>query len=111
MERICDVLVRFDPVKSADPPTIVGTAALITSSAICDACRLATFGNSAFNCFLYRRIRVASAFGSSPDMARSKRDFLTLESKRDCHWVCISRPRVAIACHSDRMSEGISKGG
>ena len=39
-------LVRFDPVRSADPPTVNGTAALTTSSAISLALRVATFGRS-----------------------------------------------------------------
>ena len=41
------VLVLLEPVRSAEPPMVSGMAALMASSAISDALRVATFGGSA----------------------------------------------------------------
>src|SRR3569832_162095 len=38
-DAVLFVLVRFEPVRSADPPSISGNAAVNASSAICDALR------------------------------------------------------------------------
>ena len=65
------VFVRFEPVRSAEPPSISGKAAVNASSASCEALRLATV--SAFSC---AAITVSTAVcvntrGSSPRMRRS----------------------------------------
>jgi hypothetical protein len=36
--------VLFEPVRSAEPPTVSGIAALMTSSAFCDELRVASAG-------------------------------------------------------------------
>ena len=51
------VRVRFDPVRSAEPPTVKGSAAFTTSSAISLALRVATLGLSARSLRLVGRHR------------------------------------------------------
>ena len=46
------VRVRFDPVRSAEPPTVSDSAAFTTASAISDALRVATLGRFSSNCAL-----------------------------------------------------------
>ena len=46
------VLVLFEPVRSAEPPIVSGTTPLMTSSAISEDLRVATFGLSAESFFL-----------------------------------------------------------
>ena len=65
------VLVLFDPVRSADPPSVSGMTLLITSSAISEDFRVATFGMSAETCFFKARMAPASFFGGVPVITRS----------------------------------------
>ena len=65
------VLVRLEPVKSADPPSISGSAAVKASSASCEALRDATV-----SALVWAAITVSTAvctkfLGKSPFMRRN----------------------------------------
>ncbi len=65
-------LVLLEPVRSAEPPIISGTAAVKASSALSDAARVAiSFGAAASFSFTARTAAASLSFGSSPAMRRS----------------------------------------
>ena len=65
-------LVLLEPVRSAEPPIISGTAAVSVSSAVSDAARVATsFGVAASFSFTERTAAASLSCGSSPRMRRS----------------------------------------
>jgi hypothetical protein len=65
-------LVNTEPVKSADPPIVVGISAFTTSSVISEALRVAMAGFSAANFAFKPAIAGASEGGMSPESAASK---------------------------------------
>src|SRR5437667_12788419 len=65
-------LVLLEPVRSAEPPIISGTAALSASSAVSDATRVATsLGVAASPSFTERAAVRRLSFGRSPRLRRS----------------------------------------
>ena len=65
------VSVLFDPVRSADPPSVSGTLAFTTSSTSSDDFRVATFAAASDCAFLNAISAPASFFGSAPETTRS----------------------------------------
>ncbi|CEG09408.1 hypothetical protein BN961_02834 [Afipia felis] len=64
--------VLLEPVRSAEPPTISGTAGISTSSARSDAVRVAmSFGASASAAFILATASLSAFAGRSPFMRRS----------------------------------------
>ena len=108
-------LVLLEPVRSAEPPIISGTAAVRLSSALSDAARVAiSFGAAASFSFAARTAAASSSFGSSPSRRRSnsarRADAQRLETivpgcdARPC-------PRCPALRHSARTSAGMTKAG
>ena len=104
----------FDPVRSADPPSVSGTAALTTSSTISDDLRVATFG-AASDCALRKAISApASFFGS---VAGSHPLELGALARRRASRAApprpsaLAAPRAPIAVQAARTSSGTSNGG
>ena len=64
------VFVLFDPVKSADPPTVSGITGLTACKVFSEAERVASFGLDSAASFLMARIAAASFLGASPEKAR-----------------------------------------
>ena len=64
------VLVRLEPVRSAEPPSISGSAAVKASSASCEALREATVSALACAATAASTATCAKFFGSSPFMRR-----------------------------------------
>ena len=65
-------LVLLEPVRSADPPIISGTATVRVSSAVSDAARVAvSFGVAASFSFAERTAAASCSVGSSPRRRRS----------------------------------------
>ena len=103
----------FDPVRSADPPSVSGTAALTTSSTSSDDFRVATFA-AASDCALRNAISApASFFGSVPATTRSNSARFPAGSlaTRSSQAARAAPPRDPIARHSARTFSGTSNGG
>src|SRR5438105_15265120 len=105
------VFVRLDPVKSAEPPMVLGSVALITSSAISEALRVATEGFSVAILFLSATSAGASAEGMSPDSAASNCFFSVLAPKRISQFLRREALRAPAVRQAERMSLGTSNGG
>src|SRR5262245_34082088 len=107
------VLVLFDPVRSADPPIVSGTTPLITSSAISDDLRVATFGLSATSFCLYTPIAASSPSGKVPAV-RLSNSALTFESaaaSRFCQSARLPAEALPALRQASRISAGNSNGG
>src|SRR5882757_5651841 len=101
------VLVLFEPVRSADPPIVAGIAALIASSAISDALRVATVGGLAIRLSMYGLSQLSSAL---PAILALNSSALPLALSRSFHSACAPAPRWPASRHAASTSPGISNG-
>src|SRR5262249_1564460 len=105
-------LVLLEPVRSAEPPIIPGTAAVSASSAVSDAARVAiSFGVAASFSFTERTAAASSSLGNSPRMRRSnsaRRAAGTALIRSVQPW-CAALPASAALRHISRISAGMAK--
>ncbi len=104
------VRVLFEPVRSAEPPTVSAVCALMTSSAISDALRVATLGLSAISPVRYSAIASSSEAGSSPAIAASNSALCGEASRRFCQSSRAPDPRDPALRQSETTSSGSSNG-
>jgi len=105
------VIVRFECVRSAEPPSVVSIEALIPSSAISEALRDATFGASATSSALKAAMRAVKSAGRSPDIAALNRARSGCSRRRSSHAKRSPRDLSPAARHAANTSAGISNGG
>ncbi len=106
--------VLLEPVRSADPPTISGTAAVSASSACSEAMRVAISLGAAASFSLTPRTAAASAsLGRSPASRRSNsaRRSGATPASRCSQASLVVRERSPAARQALAMSAGTSKGG
>src|SRR5664279_3349586 len=107
------VRVLLEPVRSAEPPIISGSAGIRLSSANSHAVRVAiSFGVAASDCFTVRTASENDGFGRSLFIRRSNSARLPALSAARCliQSACASFERSPALRHADRMSAGISNG-
>src|SRR5476649_2370941 len=107
------VRVLLEPVKSAEPPIISGSAGIRLSSANSQAVRVAiSFGDAASDSFTARTAAVSAAFGRSPFMRRSNSARFAPSSAASflLQSACADFERAPAVRQAERMSAGISNG-
>ena len=106
--------VLLEPVRSAEPPIISGTAAVRVSSAVSEATRVAiSFGVAASFSFTARTAAASFSVGSSPRRRRSNsaRRADAIAAKRSFQLWCAALPALPALRHSARTSAGMTKAG
>ncbi len=103
----------FDPVRSAEPPSVSGITALMTSSTISDDFRVATFGAVSLVVLRNAARADASFFGASPAITRSNSACLAPESLPKLSFQAdrAAAPWAPIFRQAPSTSSGISNGG
>ncbi len=107
-------LVLLEPVRSAEPPIISGTATVSASSAVSDAARVATsFGVAASFSFTERTAAARLSFGNSLRMRRSNsaRRAGAAVLRRPFQAWCAALPARPALRHGSRASAGMAKAG
>ena len=108
---ISSVLVLFEPVKSAEPPTVSVITGLTTFKVLSDALRVATLGRFTAASFFIERMAAPSFFVVSP--AKALLNWVWREGDNFSNWfsqIALSTaPLMPIVSHSAFTSAGISK--
>src|SRR5665213_1774223 len=107
------VRVLLEPVRSAEPPTISGSAGIRLSSANSQAVRVAiSFGLAASDCLIAAIASAKAGFGNSPLVRRSNSARLPASSpaKRLLQSTCVDFERSPALRHAPRISVGTSNG-
>ena len=100
----------LEPVRSAEPPIVSGSAAFTAPSARCDACLVASLGGSASRPALYSAIAASKPAGSAPLARRSNSARSGLASSRACHASRAALPLAPASRQAAAISFGMMKG-
>src|ERR1051326_5055209 len=108
-------MVRFEPVRSAEPPRSSGSSGTRTSSTFCDALRVARVSPLEFRSSMRDATRSSNSVGRAAAMRRwnsagSVGNSLEYFLKSDGHFYSALAP-VSPAARPARTASGISKGG
>jgi len=104
-------IVRFDPVKSADPPTSSGVTGAIASRNRRLAARVASFGRSSARSCFSAATASCQVSGSRPAMTRSNSARWLCRASRFSQDRRATAPRVPTACQRCFRSSGMENGG